>query len=588
LSGEEQVPELPASVCRQPAGGTTSSPDRGAAGGGLPVVTSRCNLGWWAPPLRLAGALSAGLLWVLVVTDNKVFAALGIHLVHPYALRELLHEGSWRDLALGRMTWVSVFATAVAVALAHLALIAALEKWCRRRWTPLTAILAPLAAVNLVPLAALVVGGSWTGAQLLAALGEVVNPVAARSASVELRYPRPGLVEPAIRRRASVLVVLVESLRGDVWGPALTPELYEVARQVPCLVSEHHRSSGHETTGGLFSVLYGLNAYYWPGVNAARSRSWPLSVLRRNGYLLAAASASRVAGGRPSAFWMEQFDISREETRHHDHRDDLDLMSWLSDAARSGELRRPFFALAFLNSTHHNYHYPQEYERHVPVLPEDYDHFMGDQKLARFRVEILNRYKNSVLFADHLLASLILDRRDEIERGDLIVAITGDHGEEFWDHGLLGHAASHLVDARTRVPFLLFAAGVAGTVDGVSGHVDILPTVLDYLGVEPPVDPAAWSDGRSLIGPRAAPDRVVVTSAADSALGDLRLALASRTCTLVVEAVGLAGRVELRRATDPDERPIPATDGERELGRMLPTMGRELFRFVAPGSRDPG
>lgn len=534
----------------------------------------------------MAGALAAGALWVLVIADNKVFAVLGVHLVDPWVVRQLLQEGSWRDLALGRMTWASVLTAATVLALAHLVLVVALERRCRRRLTPRTALLAPLVLASLLPLATLAAAGSWTGGRWLAALRGAVGLAAPGAAQVGLRYPPPGLELPALRRRASVLVVVVESLRADAWGPEHTPELFLAAQHLPCMASPRHYSNGHETNGGLFSVLYALDAYYWPLVNAAGARSWPLAVLRRNGYELAAISASQLGGGRPSASWLAQFDLFKETMDHHDYHDDIELIGWLSAAARSGTLRRPFFALACLNSTHHNYHYPPEYERNLPVLPEGYDHFMGDRKLERFRLEITNRYLNSVLFVDHLLAGLLAGLHDEIERGELAVVITGDHGEELFDHGLLGHAASHLVDARTRVPLVLFAAGVGGRVDGVSGHTDILPTLLDWLQLDPAVEPATWSDGHSLLGAGAPPWRVVVTTAADSMLGNLRLALAHRGGTLVVDAAGLSGEVELRRAVDVKERPLSPVESERALEGVRAAVRGELFRFLAPDPRE--
>jgi len=540
-------------------------------GGGLPR---------WRLTARVLAALSASLLWVLVIVDHKVFELLGVHLVHRYVIRQLLQEGSLRDLALGSVTYSSGLAAVALLALGHLPVMAILERCCRRVLSPRAAGALVAAAANLVPLVLASLGGGATAARLASGLHSARQHLSASSPGVRLCYPRSGLVVPTLGNRTSVLVVVVESLRGDAWGPTLMPELFELARQGRCVASERHYSSGHETNGGLFSILYGLNACYWPEVNRARVRSWPLQVLRENGYRLTAVSAASLGGRRPSRFWMEQFDVFNEVGDHGDPEGDRQACDSLARAVRDRQVQRPFLALLFLNSTHHNYHYPPEFERFTPVLPANYDHFLGDHALARFRTQILNRYRNSVLWVDHLLAGVISDLRDDIERGQLIVVITGDHGEEFWDHGLLGHAASHLIEARTRVPFLLFAAGLSGTLGGVTSHVDILPTVLDRLQAEPPLDPAAYSDGVPLLAAPTSADRIAVVSAADGSLGDLRLVLVGRDRKLVVDAEGLGSRIELRAVTDRDDRALPWAEGARALQDILPSLREELYRFV--------
>jgi len=532
--------------------------------------------------LRLIVAFMAGALWILVVVDYKVFDVLGLRLLQPYTVRLLLHEASLRDLAVGRTTMVSALAGIAVLTAAHSFVLALLERR-RKVWTPRISLLMPMVVVILAPLAALGTVGSRPSARFFAKLRAAGKAMSVSPATAPLSYPAPGLAVPTLERQVSVLVVLVDSLRGDVWGPALMPELHAMSQQLPCLVSANHFSSSHETFGGLFSVLYGLNAYYRPAINSTRTRSWPLAVLHRNGYHCVAATATRLAGHSPSDFWMSQFDIYSEAISHQSYLDDIELVRSLSAALRTGHLRRPFFAFAFINSTHHNYDYAPEFERYLPVLAKDYDHFLGDHKVAPFRAEIVNRYRNSVLFADNVVAGLIRDLQDDIERGDVVVAIAGDHGEEFWDHGLLGHVAPHLIDARIRVPFLLFARGVSGSLGRASSHVDILPTVLDILHTKPPIDPASYSDGTSLLESPSAPERVVVISAADQELGDLRLALVGRRHKFQVDVVGVPGQFVLRRVTDLRDNPVSIIEGRRELSGMLPGLERGLFRFVVQG-----
>jgi arylsulfatase A-like enzyme len=72
---------------------------------------------------------------------------------------------------------------------------------------------------------------------------------------------------------------------------------------------------------------------------------------------------------------------------------------------------------------------------------------------------------------------------------DTLIVLTGDHGEGMFEHGKMGHAFGNHAEL-ANVPFVLFGdqlveSGV--TIETVSSHLDILPTILELLGVK--VDP---------------------------------------------------------------------------------------------------
>ena len=87
---------------------------------------------------------------------------------------------------------------------------------------------------------------------------------------------------------------------------------------------------------------------------------------------------------------------------------------------------------------------------------------------------------------------------EELERlvdgQPLLVVFTSDHGEAFLEHGLFGHGLS-LYDELLRVPLLVrYPDGEPGRSDRPASGVDILPTVLDVVGLPEPEGLA----GRSL------------------------------------------------------------------------------------------
>ncbi|WP_428267424.1 sulfatase [Haliangium sp.] len=80
---------------------------------------------------------------------------------------------------------------------------------------------------------------------------------------------------------------------------------------------------------------------------------------------------------------------------------------------------------------------------------------------------------------------------------DTLIVITNDHGEELGDHGKFGHGHT-LFDELLRSPLLMHFPGLfeAGAkVPEVVETVDITPTILDALGLEP----LAEADGSSLL-----------------------------------------------------------------------------------------
>ncbi len=97
-------------------------------------------------------------------------------------------------------------------------------------------------------------------------LGPAV-PIASEGAT--LRYPleRPELAPAG--PRPNVLILVIDSWRGDMSGPDDTPAL--AARAPRARVFADHYSGGNGTRFGVFSMLYGLHgSYWWPVLEAGR------------------------------------------------------------------------------------------------------------------------------------------------------------------------------------------------------------------------------------------------------------------------------------------------------------------------------
>src|SRR5262245_50911301 len=96
-------------------------------------------------------------------------------------------------------------------------------------------------------------------------------------------------------------------------------------------------------------------------------------------------------------------------------------------------------------------------------------------------------YQADVAAADRALEPLLRPLLERKGDGRTLVVLTSDHGEGLGDHGEATHGI-FAYEATLRVPLIVFAPRLFGprVVGGVARHVDILPTILDTLGLAVP------------------------------------------------------------------------------------------------------
>jgi arylsulfatase A-like enzyme len=105
-------------------------------------------------------------------------------------------------------------------------------------------------------------------------------------------------------------------------------------------------------------------------------------------------------------------------------------------------------------------------------------------------------YDGEIAYVDEAFGAIMDALEAEGLDKNTAVFVLNDHGEEFYDHGKYGHGHSlypELIDMvwLARIPDRPFPEG---TETRYVTHVDVMPTILDALGVTPPSD----TDGRSL------------------------------------------------------------------------------------------
>ena len=107
-------------------------------------------------------------------------------------------------------------------------------------------------------------------------------------------------------------------------------------------------------------------------------------------------------------------------------------------------------------------------------------------------------YEGEIAWVDAHVGKLLAELDALAVTGRTLVIVVSDHGEEFFEHGGLGHRRT-LFEEVLRIPLLLRLPGVlpAGkVVPGPVSTADLMPTVLDLLDLP---ERQAWSGSRSFV-----------------------------------------------------------------------------------------
>jgi arylsulfatase A-like enzyme len=199
-------------------------------------------------------------------------------------------------------------------------------------------------------------------------------------------------------------------------------------------------------------------------------------------------------------------------------------------------------------------------------------------------------YDAAVITVDAQLRALFagLESRGFLDHA--VVVVTADHGEEFKDHGFMGHGGT-LYEELIHVPLLVVTpGGRARVVDDVVSLVDVAPTLLELAGIPAPASFA----GRSfapLLGDGARPGDGAEHGEAYSELLTPENLVGERLCSheraVIVGRrkliLGMTGEREVYDlAADPEER--HAEDGAGpDASLLLAALDRLRARAHAPG-----
>lgn len=201
---------------------------------------------------------------------------------------------------------------------------------------------------------------------------------------------------------------------------------------------------------------------------------------------------------------------------------------------------------------------------------------------AREKIEVLHLlYQEEVMLVDKVLGE-VFARLEQGGRPTLIVLV-GDHGEQFGEHGLMGHGNS-LYAPLMDVPFALAGPGVEpGTLPaGAVRLEDMAPTVLRRLGLALPEQ----IEGRDLLDPTSAPAETHfhVNHKAQVAVVQGAWKLIARFENIGREEMTLEPLELYDLSSDPQEL-VNLIDNRQEKARELYALLQEAAANAEPGLR---
>jgi arylsulfatase A-like enzyme len=151
---------------------------------------------------------------------------------------------------------------------------------------------------------------------------------------------------------------------------------------------------------------------------------------------------------------------------------------------------KPFFLWAHYYDPHAPYAPPASYRRDISDWPHTAASGKTDDPkfsapLPDEQAYYIGLYGAEIRYVDASVRTL-LDTLASRETDDTYVALTSDHGEEFWDHGAVGHGQS-LYQELIRVPLILRGPKAkAQEIDFPVSGLDLMPTLATFMKVKPP------------------------------------------------------------------------------------------------------
>ena len=314
-------------------------------------------------------------------------------------------------------------------------------------------------------------------------------------------------------KRPNVLLIGIDTFRADHvsclgYGRKTTPAIDRLAAEGVKFTSAFATSSW--TTPTVMSVLTSL----YPGVHQTTDSSKQLppevqtlaTILKSNGYATAGFVSNPCIEnryGHSRGFDLyDDYSVGLDQGANvFGNNDQVSYSAPTSETVNRIALKwletnheKPFFMFVFYIDPHYDYVPPPPYNM---AFDPNYSGTIDGRGIAseprtsvrpgqRDLEHIIALYDGDILYTDSYVGKLLDKFREYHLLDNTLVVVFGDHGDEFYEHGSTAHAHT-LYNELVHIPIIMRlppAMPANKQIDALVSQVDIMPTILDYLGIK--------------------------------------------------------------------------------------------------------
>jgi hypothetical protein len=307
----------------------------------------------------------------------------------------------------------------------------------------------------------------------------------------------------------NIFIFIIETLRKDFITESIAPEMTRFGREnISFKESFSNANSSHPSW---FVIFHADFPYHWTTMRDTWTKgSIPLRILKDFGYKISVFTSAdlkyyqldKLLFGKERALCDHIEEYTEIRSIEPCERDRMGLEALFTQLEKE-ESRYGNVFLVFFDSTHSEYSIPPDFPLKFTPVSKEIDYLTLTQESIE---PLKNRYRNSIAYVDSLLGKFFAKLKEKNLYDQSIIAITGDHGEEFFEEGALFHG-THLNHYQTSVPlFYKFQTNPWIPLDSCSTHLDIFPSIIHYLTGRS--DFKDLFDGQSIFAPHRFPYRI--------------------------------------------------------------------------------
>jgi len=289
---------------------------------------------------------------------------------------------------------------------------------------------------------------------------------------------------------------------------------HERLRDGPPTMAECFRAAGYETAGISNNTWISVESGFGRGFDTFRQAWQYLQSSAALGELVEVTDRSRLRAvaealvdGNPAVNAANALYRLLVRDRTGGDKGAARTTEWIRGWLAERDGTAPFFLFANYLEPHLEYRPPERlaarflpggvsYAEATNVPQAPWAYLAGDVSLSEREFEILaGLYRAEIAYLDEQVEAVRAALVEAGEWENSVVVVTGDHGENVGEHGLMDHQYC-LYDTLLHVPLVLHGGAFAGggDLDRLVSLTDLFPTLLDAAGID---GPTAGIQGRS-------------------------------------------------------------------------------------------